>query len=161
MTLVTAENVSWYLNDFGPERFLELLHVAFSDMEGRIDPPSSLHKLTEEEINDFAADEILIGIEDEEDGLVACLFASVKGDHFYLSKWAVHPDFQRMGCATALLEWVEETAASYAVKKLVLETRIEIVENHITFETLGFVKTAETTHDGFDKPTGIWMEKNL
>ena len=60
-----------------------------------------------------------------------------------------------------LYKWVEETAASYAVKTLVLETRIELIENHITFEKLGFVKTAETTHDGFEQPTGVWMEKTL
>jgi ribosomal protein S18 acetylase RimI-like enzyme len=161
MTLVTAENVSWYLNDFEPERFLKLLHVAFLGMEGRIDPPSSLHKLTEAEINEFAADEILIGIEGEEEGLVACLFASVKGDYFYLSKWAVHPDFQRMGCARALLDWIEETAASYGLKYLILETRIELIENHITFEKLGFVKVSESAHDGFDRPTRIKMEKAL
>ncbi len=161
MTLVTTENVSWYFNDFGAERFLALLHVAFADMEGRIDPPSSLHRLTEQEVNDFAADEILLGIEDEEHGLIACLFASVRGDHFYLGKWAVHPEYQKMGCATALLEWVEETAASYAVKKLILETRIELIENHITFEKMGFVKTAETAHDGYNQSTSITMEKEL
>jgi len=161
MTLVTVENVGWYLNDFGPERFLKLLHVAFAHMEGRIDPPSSIHKLTEAEINDFAADEILIGIEGEDGALVACLFAAVQGDHFHLSKWAVDPEFQRMGCARALLDWVEDTAASYGVKYLVLETRVELVENHITFEKLGFAKISERAHDGFDHPTIVTMEKAL
>ena len=161
MSLVTKENVGWYLNDFGADRFLTLLHVAFAGMEGRINPPSSLHRLTEEDINDFAVDEILLGIEDDDEDLIACLFATVKSDHVYLGKWAVHPAFQKFGCARALLEWVEDTAVSYGVKKLILETRIELIENRAVFESLGFVKTDETTHDGYDKPTSITMEKEL
>lgn len=161
MSFVSKENVGWYLNDFGAERFLNLLQISFAHMEGRIDPPSSLHQLTEEQINDFAADEILLGIEDEQEEIIACLFASVKSDHFYLGKWAVHPDYQRHGCASALLEWVEETANSYGLKKLALETRIELTENHIVFEKMGFVKTAESAHEGFEKPTEIRMEKQL
>jgi GNAT superfamily N-acetyltransferase len=161
MSLVTKENVGWYLNDFGADRFLTLLHLAFAGMEGRIDPPSSLHRLTENDIDEFAGEEILLGIENEEQELIACLFATVRSDHVYLGKWAVHPAYQKFGCARALMAWVEDTASSYGINKLVLETRIELIENQLIFESLGFVKTEETTHDGYDKPTSITMEKSL
>ena len=40
---------------------------------------------------------------------------------------------------------------------LELSTRIELVENHATFARMGFAKTAETAHEGFDRPTSIVM----
>lgn len=44
---------------------------------------------------------------------------------------------------------------------LELDTRIELTENHATFAALGFVKTGEDAHDGYDRPTFITMQKPL
>jgi hypothetical protein len=40
---------------------------------------------------------------------------------------------------------------------LELETRIELTENHAAFARMGFIKTAETSHEGFDRTTSIVM----
>ena len=45
--------------------------------------------------------------------------------------------------------------------EIVLETRIELTENHATFAHMGFVKTREGAHDGYDHPTYIEMRKAL
>ena len=42
-----------------------------------------------------------------------------------------------------------------------METRIELTENHATFARLGFVKTAETAHPGYDGPTSITMSRSI
>ena len=44
---------------------------------------------------------------------------------------------------------------------LELETRVELTENHRTFESLGFNKVAEHAHEGYDHPTYIRMRKSL
>ena len=44
---------------------------------------------------------------------------------------------------------------------LELETRIELTENHETFAAMGFVRTAEHAHAGYDRPTSITMKKPL
>ncbi|WP_267905874.1 hypothetical protein [Marinomonas transparens] len=42
-----------------------------------------------------------------------------------------------------------------------MEVRIELIENQQTFARFGFVKTAETSHAGYDRPTSVVMEKML
>ncbi|SLN34598.1 hypothetical protein ROH8110_01726 [Roseovarius halotolerans] len=44
---------------------------------------------------------------------------------------------------------------------LELETRIELTENHETFRRLGFVKSGEGAHKGFERSTYIIMRKNI
>ncbi len=44
---------------------------------------------------------------------------------------------------------------------LEVEIRIELIENHEAFRRLGFVKTSEGAHDGFDRITYIVMRKEV
>jgi phosphinothricin acetyltransferase len=44
---------------------------------------------------------------------------------------------------------------------LELETRIELTENHATFARMGFIKTAETAHPGYERPTSIKMRATV
>jgi len=55
----------------------------------------------------------------------------------------------------------EDFARRAGVAILELDTRIELTENHQTFAALGFVKTGEHAHDGYDHPTFITMQKSL
>lgn len=139
---------------------LTLLHKAFAYMEPRIDPPSSLHRLTTQQIENHAAQHRLLTIE-QANSPVACLFLTFQPDHLYLGKLATHPDHTRQGHARALVAQAERIATQNALPKLRLETRIELSENHATFARLGFIKTAESAHAGFSRPTSITMEKPL
>ena len=136
-----------------------LLHDAFAYMADRIDPPSSLLRLTAQGIREFAQQNILLAIFGADKTPLACLFVTVKPDHIYLGKWAVHPDHRGQGYAKALLDWVETNAGQ--AQYLELETRIELVENHAYFARQGFVITAETRHPGYTRTTGLTMRKTL
>lgn len=160
MKRYTVDDVAWVLKP-DADAFLRLLHCAFGYMDGRIDPPSSLHRLTAQQVRDFACDEVLLAVFDPKQGPIACLFVTVKTDHLYLGKWAVHPRHQGKGLARALLAWVDENAHCWDAKHLILETRIELVENHATFARLGFQEVARTAHPGYDRPTGITMQRAL
>ncbi|MDE9451446.1 GNAT family N-acetyltransferase [Aliiroseovarius sp. Z3] len=139
---------------------LALLHRAFAGMDGRIDPPSSLHRLTPEGI----ADQVRTGEVWVIDG-AACVFLTPQPDatppSLYVGKLAVDPSAQGRGLARALMTLAEQRAADLGLSRLVLQTRIELVENHAIFEKLGFVKTAETAHEGFERPTSYRFEKSL
>jgi len=50
---------------------------------------------------------------------------------------------------------------SHGLPLLELETRIELVENHAAFAAMGFAKTEETAHTGFDRTTGITMQRKV
>jgi predicted N-acetyltransferase YhbS len=136
----------------------DLIARAFAGMEGRIDPPSSLHRLTARDIGMQAAEgEVwVIGTP-----AVACVFLTPLPHALYLGKLAVDPTDQRKGHARALIALAEARAGQLDLPALELSTRIELVENHATFKALGFVQTASTAHAGFDRPTTLVFTKAL
>ncbi len=145
-------------DDMAP--ILALLHRAFAGMEGRIDPPSSLHRLTVEGIAEQARTGEVWVIDD-----VACVFLTPQPEALppalYIGKLAVDPSAQGHGMARRLIDLAQTRALDLGLSRLALQTRVELVENHAIFKALGFVKTAETAHVGFDRPTSYRFEKQL
>ncbi|MGP3696985.1 GNAT family N-acetyltransferase [Rhodobacter sp. NSM] len=137
---------------------LGLILRAFAHMEGRIDPPSSAHRLTPEAIAGQAREgEVwLVG-----DPVAACLFLTPKPHALYLGKLAVEPSMQRRGLGRSLMAVAEERARALGLPALELETRIELVGNHATFRAMGFVQVAATAHPGFDRPTSLTFRRVL
>jgi len=135
-----------------------LLHKAFAYMEGRIDPPSSLNRLTLDDIAETAASGGVFGAFDGED-LVGCMFVRPDDDALYVGKLAVDPAHQGRGIGRLLMNEAEAQAARRDFSALRLQTRVELTRNHHAFAQLGFVKTAESAHDGYDRPTYITMVK--
>jgi predicted N-acetyltransferase YhbS len=136
----------------------DLIARAFAGMEGRIDPPSSLHRLTALDIARQAIEgEVwVIGMP-----AVACVFLTRLPHALYLGKLAVDPAHHRKGHGRALIGLAEDRARQLGLPALELSTRIELVENHATFKALGFVPTASTAHAGFDRPTTLVFTKTL
>lgn len=91
--------------------------------------------------------------------LVGCGFASLREDCVYVGKLAVDATVRRRGVAGKIMEAAETIARAHGRAFLELETRIELIENHVTFAALGFAKVAESAHPGFDRPTSVTMRK--
>lgn len=139
---------------------LSLINRSFAFMEGVIDPPSSVHRLTAEALRQKAEEETGF-LATREDRIVGCVFVVEREDDCYIGKLAVAPDFQGQGVGRKLVEAAEEFAASRGKQALELQTRIELTANHAAFARLGFRETARTAHDGYDRPTSITMRKVL
>jgi len=137
-----------------------LLQCCFAPMEKRIDPPSSLNRMSPDDLRRKAENETLVLVRSGRE-LVACGFFAEHADALYLGKLAVRPDFRRRGILRSIVSIAEETARDKSIKALVLQTRIELVENHATFQALGFTRTGETCHAGYNRPTSITMRKPL
>lgn len=133
---------------------LAMIARAFAGMEGRIDPPSSIHRFTPDDLRQ--GEFWVVG-----DPLRACVQLTVKPGALYLGKLAVEPGLQRQGLARLLLAQAEDRARALGLPALELQTRVELTENHATFRALGFVETARTAHPGFDRPTSITFRKPL
>ena len=135
-----------------------LIARAFAGMDGRIDPPSSVHQLTAEAIADQAAtgEVWVIGAP-----AVACVFLTPGPDALYLGKLAVDPAVQRMGYARRLIGVALLRAHDLGLPALALSARIELVENHATFRALGFVQSGMSSHAGFDRPTTLIFTRRL
>lgn len=130
---------------------LALLHAAFAYMEGRIDPPSSLHNLTPEALTrQSELGEIwVIGAP------VACVFLTPKPGALYLGKLAVAASHRGQGLARHLIELADERARVLSLPALELETRVELVKNQAAFRAMGFEEVSRTAHPGYDRPTSI------
>jgi len=139
---------------------LRLVLDAFDFMDGRIDPPSSAHRLTTADMAAQAGTGAVWVIEDA-GRPVACLFAKPKTDALYLGKLAVAAGHRGQGLARLLVAAAAEEARSRGLTWLELETRIELTENHAAFARMCFVKTGETAHPGYDRPTSITMRRQL
>lgn len=134
----------------------ELIRSAFASMEGRIDPPSSIISMAPADFARKAADETLI-VAKSGGVLVGCIFCQRSDPWLYVGKMAVAPDQQGQGVGRLLMEEARCLAAELELLGVELETRIELTENHITFARLGFVKIAESSHEGYSRATSIWM----
>ena len=81
---------------------LALLHKSFAYMEGRIDPPSSLHSFDLDKLREKANAETLLTAMDSE-RLAGCLFVRQKADSLYLGKLAVDNAMRGKGIARQLI----------------------------------------------------------
>ncbi len=134
---------------------LALIRDAFAYMDGVIDPPSSMHRLTRESL--ASGGEVwAIG-----NPPLACAVFTPKPHALYVGKLATAPSARGQGHARALLAAAESRARALGLPVLELQTRVELTANHATFRALGFTETARTAHAGFDRPTSITMRRSL
>ncbi len=137
---------------------LALIRISFAGMEGRIDPPSSMHDLTVDQIAEQArmGEVWVCGREP-----VACVFLTRKPGCLYLSKLTVAAAYRGTGFARRLVDLAETRALALQRDALELQSRIELTENHAAFAKLGFVVTGETRHPGYTRTTSLTMRKDL
>lgn len=138
------------------DALLALIKRAFAGMEGRIDPPSSLYKMTARDLATHQGEVWVIGKPAR-----ACMVLTPKAHALYLGRLSVDPPWQRKGYAHILITYAETRARALGLPALELQSRIELVENHAIFFALGFEQTGATTHAGFDSPTSLVFTKKL
>ena len=141
---------------FDAQAILTLIQDSFAFMERRIDPPSSMHRLTPQDIAAQATEgEVwLIGRPP-----LACVFLTAKPGALYIGKLAVARSPRGKGLARALIDTAETRARALGLPMLELQTRIELTENHATFRALGFHETGRTAHPGYDRPTSVTFRR--
>lgn len=137
---------------------LALIRCAFAGMEGRIDPPSSLHRLTPDAVARQAIDGEIWAIGAPP---VACVFLTPLAHALYIGKLAVHPTAQGKGHARRLITLAATRAQALSLPALELQTRVELIENHTVFQRLGFRQIAATCHSGYTRPTSLTFRKDL
>ena len=132
----------------------------FAYMEERIDPPSSLMRMSPATLREKSREETLVIVRDG-DELIACGFLKETPDTIYLGQLAVRHDRRGLGLLRNIVTVAERLARSKNKDVLELQARVELTENHATFTALGFVQTGTTAHEGYDRPTSITMRKSL
>ncbi|WP_170411173.1 GNAT family N-acetyltransferase [Ruegeria atlantica] len=159
--MVDPDKSPWLIpsNDIALRDVLALLRASFRYMDGRVDPPSSIHRLTVERMRTFCqgGGEIwAIGRP-----LFACMFLTRKPDSLYLGKLAVNEGRRGQGICRLLVNHAESRAAELGLPALELETRVELTENHRVFSRLGFTMVGTGSHEGYDRPTDFLLRKKI
>ncbi|PDQ20422.1 GNAT family N-acetyltransferase [Mesorhizobium sanjuanii] len=142
------------------DEVLALIMRAFATMDGVIDPPSSAHRLTAEDLRDKAGRETIFAAL-KGGRIIGCVFVLERTEDFYVGKFAVDPGFQGQGIGRGLMQAAEALARSRDKRAIELQTRIELTGNHAAFTRLGFRETDRTAHDGYSRATSITMRKVL
>jgi predicted N-acetyltransferase YhbS len=139
---------------------VELIHAAFLEYDGAIDPPSGAHNESADKIREkLATDQALLALLD---GLpVGCVLYSNRGDHMYFGRLAVLPEYRGRGIAAALIEYVEARAREAGLPRKRLGVRVALPHLRARYERLGYRVSEQRRHAGYDYPTYLIMEKLL
>ena len=139
-----------------------VLHRAFADYEGKLQPPAGASRETAGTIRAKLAQERAL-VAEAADAIVACVFyqAAAEAGAIYLGRLAVVPEWQGQGIARRLIEALEERARAEGAVALTLNVRIALPENRALFERLGFHRSGDGRHPGFEQPTFAIMRKQL
>lgn len=140
------------------QAILTLIQDSFAFMDDRIDPPSSMHRLSPADIARQAREGEVWVIGHPP---VACVFLTVKPGVLYIGKLAVAKGHRGKGLARALIDMAETRARSLGLAALELQTRVELTENHATFRALGFTETGRTAHEGYARPTSLTFSRRI
>jgi GNAT superfamily N-acetyltransferase len=137
---------------------LHLIRAGFAYMEGRIDPPSSMHRLTLPEVKEQARSGEVWAIGTPP---CACVFLTPKQPALYIGKLTVAVAARGKGHARSLVALADQRARALGLGCLELQSRIELTENHAAFAALGFLVTGMTAHAGYDRPTSVTLQRRL
>ncbi|OAN69978.1 acetyltransferase [Sulfitobacter sp. EhC04] len=135
---------------------LDLIRTCFAPMEGRIDPPSSMLRMTLTGLQQEAATSEIWSLGTPS---LSCVILTPRPQALYLGKLAVHPAARRQGHARRLLDHAEARARSLRLPAVELQSRVELVENHALFAAAGYAEIARTAHPGYAQPTSITFRK--
>jgi len=139
---------------------LRVLHTAFEEYRGHLDPPSGVHSETVETIRGKlrVGGAVLAVV----DGTVAgCVFYQPEGSHLYLSRLAVLPQYRDQGLGRALTQYVERRAQEVNLQRVQLGLRLVLADLRAYYERLGYHFVRQGAHEGYAAPTYVVLEKQV
>jgi GNAT superfamily N-acetyltransferase len=137
-----------------------LIHAAFSEYDGVLEPPSGAHKENAQNIREKLATEhaVLAQLGDQ---TLACVFYRDEGKYMYFGRLAVLPAYRGRGIAGVLISYVEARARELGLPSVRLGVRVALPQLRVRYERLGYRVIEERRHAGYVEPTYLVMEKLL
>ena len=142
------------------EEAAELIRTAFAAQSRPTNPPSSALRETTEAIGAKIAAGGGFGVF-EAGVLVAVALWSLNGDALHVARVSVALKARGRGIARSLIAMCETEAMRRGLRRMTLNTRLELPENERLFERCGFARREVEAHPGFETPTAAVMEKVL
>lgn len=142
------------------ETLVDLLHRAFQEYQGVLDPPSGTHKETVESVR---AKMEAGGWALAESGgePVGCVWFEHQDDALYIGRLSVPPEYRGRGIANALMDYVEHQAQKEGILRTTLGVRLALPAMRAMYERRGYQLFRYETHPGYDAPTYALLQKLL
>ena len=138
----------------------ELIRTAFAAQSRQTSPPSSALLETGQSI----AAKIAAGggFRVVQGGaFIGVALWSLNGDALHVARVSVALKARGRGIARSLIAMCETEATRRGLRRMTLNTRLELPENERLFERCGFARREIDAHPGFETPTMAVMEKVL
>jgi N-acetylglutamate synthase-like GNAT family acetyltransferase len=137
-----------------------LIHAAFKEYDGVIDPPSGAHKESEEKLREAMQTEraVLALLRDQ---ALACVLYRAESDYMYFGRLAVLPAYRNRGISAMLIAYIEQRARELNLPRVRLGVRVALPHLRAYYERLGYRVIDERSHAGYTVTTYVVMEKLL
>ncbi len=139
---------------------VNVMQRAFQEYVDALKPPSGVHKETVESVRE----KINTGqwvLAERAGQAVGCVWYEVRGDHVYLGRLSVPPEFRGNGIAGTLMDYVETQARAHNIFCVELSVRIVLEKMRVMYERRGYQLLRYETHTGYTEPTYLVMRKML
>jgi predicted N-acetyltransferase YhbS len=137
-----------------------LIHTAFEEYRGRLEPPSGAHRETAQSLGTYLQQghAVLALLNDQ---AVGCVCYHQAGAQVYFGRLAVLPAFRQHGVGLALVTYVEQQARALGAQRVQLGVRIALPHLQVYYERLGYCVAGYETHEGYTTSTSVVMEKQV
>jgi ribosomal protein S18 acetylase RimI-like enzyme len=137
-----------------------LVHAAFAEYHGRLDPPSGAETETEDTLR-RALERGGAALACRDDEAIGCVFYHREGDAVYFGRLSVAPSFRGHGVGEALTAYVERQARAMGVARIQLGFRLALPYLQMYYERLGYHVVRRESHPGYAVATYAVMEKRV
>jgi len=139
---------------------LALVHGAFEEYRGRLDPPSGAHAETIETLGRALRPgaALLVSVDGQPAG---CVFYHREPDHVYLGRLSVLSAYRGHGLGGVLTDDVERRALAMGMPRVELGVRIALPVLRAYYERRGYRVIRHEAHAGYTAPTSVVMQKDL
>lgn len=142
------------------ETISEILHAAFQEYDGILNPPSGVHKETAESVRaKMQTGQWLLA--KYGDRAVGCVWCEPRDGFLYLGRLGVAPSIRGRGIGSALMDAVEARARAQSLTRVRLGVRVALADMRAVYERRGYAFVEAHTHEGFTEPTHVILEKAL
>lgn len=139
---------------------VHIIHAAYAEFQGKLDPPSGAHAETEASIRKlFETEHCVIAGWGEE--VAGCTFFHIGERDTYLHRLAVVPEHRRKALGHALVTFAETQARAAGSPRMRLGVRLQLPTNQVFYRSLGYSVTSHHSHPGYSYPTYVSMTKDM
>ena len=140
---------------------LELIHAAFAEYAGQLDPPSGAPAETAASLLRLFEDGEAAALATVAGAPTGCVFLARHGVEMYAHRLAVLPAWRGQGVGQALMAWVEERAQVAGCRYVRVAVRLALPDNIAFYARRGYTAIIESSHPGYRTPTFVHMTREL